>query len=311
MSKYTPRAQMTPQQRTSAQRNAKRRRFLVQRGTPSRSKDIAEIQQHLRRMYYDGGMTSHAMAAQSGVSRDTIMHVIKGHRRLHGREVPVTCLLRSTIDKLWTIELQLPPDASRSGAHLPPLGTRRRLQALNALGYDGVWMAKQLGVSEASLTAMLSDCSRRYVYAATARRVASFYEQYQHTDPADAGRSAWHIATTKSRAAKKGYAPPACWDDDAIDSPQAEPEWTGACGSAEGYAIHRREGIPACRPCRRARYAYLQALRAESGTAAGAVPTETAAPQADAARSTVRRLERIPVLDRASADAQERQPAAA
>ncbi|MEV7417084.1 hypothetical protein [Streptomyces sp. NPDC089919] len=263
MSPYKPRAQMTPDQLALARREAKRRRYLAQRGTPSRNKDISDIQCHLRRIYR-GGMTSQAMAARSGVSRDTIMHVIKGYRTLRGREVPVTCLLRSTIDKLWTIELELPPDECRAGAHLPPLGTRRRLQALSALGYDGVWIAEQLGVSASNLSAVIhGQRSRNFVYAATAHRVAALYAAYQHTDPTEAGRSAWQVSIAKSRAAKKGYAPPSCWDDDAIDSPGAEPEWTGACGTPEGYAIHRREHIPMCTPCRRARRARLTSMATE------------------------------------------------
>ncbi|MFE9560027.1 hypothetical protein ACFYM0_02820 [Streptomyces sp. NPDC006487] len=254
MSQYTPRAEMTPDQLALARREVKRRRYLAQSGKPSRSHDIADVQRHLRRLYYRGGMTARAMAAQSGVSRDTILHVIKGHRMVGGRKVPITCLLQSTIDKLWTVELELPPDEVRAGSHLPPLGTRRRLQALNALGYDGVWMAEQLGISPGNLNAMmLSVRSRHYVYAATAHRVAALYDEYQHTDPAGAGRGAWHISTAKTRAAKKGYAPPSCWDEDTIDAPEAQPEWTGACGSTAGHAIHRREGIPVCDACRQAR----------------------------------------------------------
>ncbi|MCY0931632.1 hypothetical protein OTB20_36730 [Streptomyces sp. H27-H1] len=254
MSKYTPRTEMTPEQSTRERREAKRRKYLAERGTPSRSKDIADIQRHVRRVYYEGGMTSHAMAAQAGVGRDTIMHLINGYRVVQGRRVTTSCLLQSTIDKLWTIRLELPPDHGRAGAHLPPLGTRRRLQALNAMGYDGVWMASQLGICAGNLSAlMLGRRGRRYVYAATARRVAAFYDKYQHTDPADVGRSAWHVSTTKTRAGKNGYALPWCWDEETIDDPRTEPEWTGACGTPEGFKIHRREQIPVCSRCRRAR----------------------------------------------------------
>ncbi|MCB5167483.1 hypothetical protein LG634_21970 [Streptomyces bambusae] len=255
MSKYTPRAEMTAEQSALARRDAKRRRYLAERGTPSRSKDIDAVQRHVRRLYYEGGMTSHAMAAQSGVGRDTIMHLVKGYRVVNGRRVRIACLLQTTIDKLWTLRLQLPPDQGRSGAHLPPSGTRRRLQALNALGYDCVWMADRLGICAGNISAlMLGQRGRSYVYAATAQRIAALYDEYQHTDPAAAGRSSWHISTARTRARKNGYAPPWCWDDETIDDPRAEPEWTGACGTAQGYAIHRREQIPICRACREARH---------------------------------------------------------
>lgn len=252
MSRYTPRAEMTPQQSARERRNVKRRRFLAERGTPSRSKDIAAVQRHVRGVYYEGGMTSHAMAAQSGVSRDTIMHLIKGYRVVRGERTEIVCLLQSTIDKLWTIRLELPAAEGRSGAHLPPLGTRRRLQALNAMGYDCVWMAGELEISAGNLNSLMLS-RRSYVYAATARRIAAFYDKYQHTDPADVGRGAWHISVAKTRAAKGGFVPPWCWDEESIDDPLAQPEWTGACGTPEGYAIHRREQIPLCPPCKGAR----------------------------------------------------------
>ncbi|MCX4781817.1 hypothetical protein [Streptomyces sp. NBC_01264] len=290
MSRYTRRAEMTAEQRATERREVKRRRYLVERGTPSRSKDVAAVRRHCHSLYYEGGMTSHAMAAQSGVSRDTIMHLIKGYRVVRGERVTVDCLLQSTIDKLWGIRLERPAPRIRSGAHLPPLGTRRRLQALNALGYDCVWMAEELGISAGNLnTLMLGHRGRRFVYAATAQRIASFYEKYQHTDPTEVGRSAWHISTTRSRARKNGYVPPWCWDEETIDDPAAEPEWTGACGTAEGYAIHRREQIPLCRPCRNTQRRRAADAPAEplAEAAAGSVP-------APARRGTGRRPARLP-----------------
>ncbi|WP_405497484.1 hypothetical protein [Streptomyces sp. NBC_00096] len=255
MSKYRPRAEMTPEQSARARRDAKRRKFLVQRGTPSRSRNISEVQRHVRRLYYDGGMTSRAMAAQSGVSRDTIMQVIKGYRVVQGRRTTVSCLLQSTIDKLSTIRLELAPPEDLLGAHIPPTGTRRRLQALSAMGYDSVWMAERLGTCAGNIGALIrGHRGRCYVYAATARRVRTLYATYQHVDPAETGRSAWHISTAKSRARKQGYAPPWCWDEETIDDPHAEPEWTGACGTSRGHAIHRREQIATCGPCREAKH---------------------------------------------------------
>ncbi|MGP3690507.1 hypothetical protein ACTVZO_38415 [Streptomyces sp. IBSNAI002] len=302
MSRYTRRAEMTPEQSARERREVKRRRYLVERGTPSRSKDIAAVRRHCRSLYYEGGMTSHAMAAQSGVGRDTIMHLINGYRVVRGERVTVDCLLQSTIDKLWSIRLERPAAKSRSGAQLPPLGTRRRLQALNAMGYDCVWMAGELGLSAGNLsTLMLSHRGRRYVYAATAHRIAAFYEKYQHSNPAELGRSAWHISTTRSRARKNGYVPPWCWDDETIDDPAAEPEWTGACGTAEGYAIHRREQIPPCRRCRDARR--VPDADVPSAPLAGAA--------ASAAPALARRAGRRPVRLPAPAAGPGRRPVAA
>ncbi|MFK0239143.1 hypothetical protein [Streptomyces vinaceus] len=275
LSKYMPRGEMTQEERAAAQRNAKRRRYLAQRGTPCRSTDIAKAQKNVRLLYYKHGMTAQAMSSRSGISRDTIMQLIHGYRVVEGQRVPVVCLLRSTLAKLEAIQPDKPLEEARAGSRLPPLGTRRRLQALNAMGYDCVWMSEQLGISAGNIGClMLSKRGRRYVYAGTARRVAALYTRYQSTDPREVGRSAWQISNAKSRARKNGYAPPSCWDEDAIDSPHAEPEWTGACGTVEGYAIHRREKIPPCQPCRGAQRAKVEAAATDIRPDTGSSSTE-------------------------------------
>ena len=47
------------------------------------------------------------------------------------------------------------------------------------------------------------------------------------------------------------------WDDDTIDDPAAFPDWTGKCGTPDGYDAHYKMKIlPSCQPCRDARAAY-------------------------------------------------------
>ncbi|MFJ3977832.1 hypothetical protein [Streptomyces sp. NPDC090021] len=273
MATYTPRAAMSAEHRARERREAKRRRILTDRGTPSRTRNIADIQRHVRHLYYAGGMSSQAIAERSGVGRHTVMQLITGHRTVGGEITEVSCMLRSTIEKLWSVRLDPSPEPSGRGARIPPLGTRRRLQALNALGYDFVWMAERLGISPGNLHAMVtSSRSRSFVYASTARRVADLYAAYQHVDPALAGRSAWHVSTARTRARRAGYAPPCCWDDETIDLPTAQPEWTGACGTPRGYGIHLRERIPVCPRCRAARrQGPVSAAPADACSADGAV----------------------------------------
>jgi hypothetical protein len=42
------------------------------------------------------------------------------------------------------------------------------------------------------------------------------------------------------------------WDDDAIDDPATQPDWTARCGTPGGYYDHTQIGTPTCRRCRRA-----------------------------------------------------------
>ncbi|MEU6707865.1 helix-turn-helix domain-containing protein [Streptomyces wuyuanensis] len=100
---------------------------------------------------------------------------------------------------------------------------------------------------------VLGARGRQFVLAATAEAAATLYDKYQHVDPRDVGRDERWIKAAKTRAVQHGFAPPWCWDEDTIDDPNAIPEWTGACGTARGYAIHQRDGIPLCRACREIR----------------------------------------------------------
>jgi len=86
-----------------------------------------------------------------------------------------------------------------------------------------------------------------------ARAMRALYDELWQADPADHGASPGGITRARRYAAERRWAPPQAWDDDTIDNPDAFPDWTGQCGTPQGVGAHRRAGIPACDPCRRAR----------------------------------------------------------
>jgi len=95
------------------------------------------------------------------------------------------------------------------------LGTARRLQALGALGWTVTALADHSGLGRRTLTAIMYG-----EQAATRRELAAVvdatYRQLGDTRPAT-----WQAARARLLAARRGWAPPAAWDD--IDDPGETP----------------------------------------------------------------------------------------
>jgi len=139
-----------------------------------------------------------------------------------------------------------------------PLGTRRRVGALVAVGWPQQHLAAHLGMTPSNFGTMLG---RPHVLARRVLAVRAMYDNLWRTDPRERGATAAGIARAKRYAADRGWAPVGAWDDDTIDDPEAFPDWTGRCGTPDGDREHYRLGIPSCRPCRHARNAYQRQLR--------------------------------------------------
>jgi hypothetical protein len=96
---------------------------------------------------------------------------------------------------------------------VPRTGTRRRLQALAAIGWTSTDLAVRLGVDRTAVSENM-----RYegpVLVTTAARTRALYDELSMTP----GPS----AIARARALAKGWAPPLAWDDDTIDDPKAKP----------------------------------------------------------------------------------------
>jgi transcriptional regulator with XRE-family HTH domain len=101
---------------------------------------------------------------------------------------------------------------------VPAIGTRRRLQALAAIGWTYEHLAERLGCKRSNV-AQLAHKEMTWVRRDTALRVKALYDQLAMT-PGPSAASA-------RRAAAKGWLPPLAWDDDLIDLP--EPELRAEC----------------------------------------------------------------------------------
>jgi hypothetical protein len=134
---------------------------------------------------------------------------------------------------------------------VPAAGTIRRAQALAVAGWPLARTAREAGLSPYRMDQVLKADT---VPVETARAVAAVYARYNSTSPGLCGVSHIHARAARDRAAAAGWAPPAAWDDDTIDDPDAVPQWTGHCGTTRGADLHERDGIPLCPPCQAALY---------------------------------------------------------
>lgn len=193
------------------------------------------------------GMSDTMIADQVGVHESLPTKVRKGH---------IKSMYRSNFNKVMSLRPARPkvfhsPTRGKvpSGAKVDSTGTVRRMQALRADGFPGHLIGTRLGVSYEA-TAQLAKTDRKKVLKSTRDDVARVYAELSGKTPADFGIPSNVIGKCRTWARRSGYVPRSCWDLDTIDDPDILPEWTGECGTGQGYAIHLREGIPLCDPCK-------------------------------------------------------------
>lgn len=153
---------------------------------------------HVLYMHDSCGMKWSAIARAAGVSRGTI------DRLRRGTSGTVTVAVESAILNVRHI-------ANRNLTVVPAIGLRRRIQALQMMGWAQATLAEAFSVSD---TSSVRDWTRQdRVLWDTHERVRVFYESHCMTF----GGS----RRTASRAEQSGYAPPMAWLD--IDDPDEQP----------------------------------------------------------------------------------------
>ena len=118
------------------------------------------------------------------------------------------------------------------GALVDATGTRRRLQALVAIGHSQSALARRLGQLPSNFAAAMT---RRQVTAATDRAVRALYDELWDAAP-DESTHRGRICASRARnhARERGW--PLGWDEPEIDDP--------AAGPAEGWQRSDRTAIP-------------------------------------------------------------------
>ncbi|WP_375000192.1 hypothetical protein [Aeromicrobium sp. CTD01-1L150] len=165
----------------------------------------------------DQGMGLKRIVVVSGISQGLLWKLVYGKRRPDGTRVPSKRVRRDTEVRLLALEVDL-----ADGARISAVGTRRRLQALVAIGYSQSNLARRLSMLASNFGPLLHD--RREVTVATAQRVRDLYDELamHPNEPTE-----WHEKAAASRArqyaARMVWLPPLAWDDELIDDPSAQP----------------------------------------------------------------------------------------
>lgn len=176
--------------------------------------DAEPARQHLRTLI-DYGISFEHTAKLAGLKASVVAGLIysMGGRGLKQR------IRTETEAKILAIEAI--PENRNEYHPVDGTGTRRRLQALAAIGFPFQRLGDHLPIHPNQVHYAAGG---RRVQARTARAVADLYNQLWNQDPTQYGVRPATALKVKRNAASKGWAPPAAWDDDTIDDPSAQPD---------------------------------------------------------------------------------------
>jgi hypothetical protein len=224
--------------------------------------DAEPVRAHIRSLQ-SCGMGLRTIATCAGVDRKRLQAVLTGRPERGGgpQEKVRPALAAAVLAVEPTLENLAPSNL------VSPLGMRRRVQALVAMGWPQHHLAAHLGMTPPNFGDMLR---REHALVRRVVAVRAMYDQLWRADPAEAGATAAGITRARRYAAERRWAPVGAWDDDTIDDPEGFPDWTGQCGTPQGRGAHQRAGIlPVCQPCRTAYSERVRRLRAEARESRG------------------------------------------
>lgn len=180
--------------------------------------DAEPARQHVRDLGRQG-MGWKRVAKAAGLSPSTVWKLMYGDDK-RGR-APNKRIRPGTAEAILSVELDLAP-----GAKVPSNGTRRRLQALVALGYSQSRLAAELDMMPANFGRTLHHNSE--VRKTTADAVVALYDRLSMAPPVGTDhRSKISVTRAKNYAAHMMWLPPLAWDDEDIDDPFAVPVGIG------------------------------------------------------------------------------------
>jgi hypothetical protein len=175
---------------------------------------VGALVEHIQKLR-DLGWTYEQMRDASGVSQSTFRDIFVGEHRW---------VSAPTYRAVLSVPLE--PRVSRRGTAMT--GAVRRLQALMWMGWRLDDLCPMVGLTRGGLRACMH---RGAVSFAAAARIREVYERISHLD----GGSIY----AKGKARQLGYAPPAAWDDDTIDDPNAVPQVDVEGDTVDEVAVQR------------------------------------------------------------------------
>lgn len=152
----------------------------------------------------DHGLSYRQIGKLTDTPRQTIEHIHRYGRAKVDRDIATRIL-----------NTKPRPSSSIPSDHLSsPVGARRRIQALMALGYTQTEIARRVGSSSEHIS-VISRGVTGSIHNDLNDRISKVYDElWTRPGPSKRGRD---------RARRQGYISPLGWDDDTIDDPTAEP----------------------------------------------------------------------------------------
>lgn len=206
---------------------ASRQRKAYRLGIKTR-RDAAPVRRHLQLLRRT--MSIHDIAKAASMHYTSIWMILHGER---------DTVLPATEKKILAVT------PINGAVLLDSIGSRRRVQALAAVGWTGEeigrLVAARRGDAWANITRVLKG---QRITASLAHEIAAVYEDLQQQVPPSTTAS----KRAKARAQRERWAPPAAWDGIDIDDPDAKPDWSAVrCESECGRPV--RPGWTRCMPC--------------------------------------------------------------
>lgn len=173
--------------------------------------DAEPVRDHIRKLQA-AGVGLHTITRMAGIGGGTMTRLMYGTRG----GSPSRRVRADTARRILAVRADLAAD----GALIDAAGTRRRLQALVAVGWTISELGRRLDVYQSNMTRVLRT---EQVTAGMARRVRALYQELWDQPP-PAGSPQQRAAAEQARklAAERRWPPPIGWDDDLIDLPDAE-----------------------------------------------------------------------------------------
>jgi hypothetical protein len=195
--------------------------------------DAEPVREHVS-MLRNYGMGVFRIATLAQVNRSIVQKIVYSHQ---GRP-PQRRVREDIARKILSVQPAL--DHLADCAVIPGTGTTRRLQALVRIGWPAADLAARLHVHRRRVDQLL-NADR--VTAKSARIIKQLYEELWDEDPLNHGVPEHSRNRAIARAESHGWPPPAAWDDDEIDDPNAQGDRGDALAFRERAALRREEII--------------------------------------------------------------------
>lgn len=206
-----------------------RRKYLRDTGR-SIHRPVEKARQHIVQLRA-AGLTDAEIRQQANLSPDPLYRIMRGHGTIHLR----------TEQRILAVPVPAASEPTPCRAHVPELGTLRRLRALVADGWTAAELARRLDHRRENMHQLLRPRPTGSVTMTIADKVARLYADLHALAPEEHGVSRYYAERARALAAAQGWAPSAYWDDEDFDNPEFEPALPGSLRRNEQGAVRRAE----------------------------------------------------------------------